>query len=144
MPRRCKSCEWFEMDSNDEAGKWGLCHRNPPDHQYCWPGVKPMDFCGEHKALPAKKSTEEKEVDMNIKLVVKHYQDTFKEIFDHRPVITAADTKAVKKLLSDIGLENTKWCVTKFLEEPPPWNREHNVYDLRSVIYAANKIMARR
>ncbi len=62
----------------------------------------------------------------------------------HEPVTEwAKDTKTFKRLLATMALEDAQQVVTDFLESPPRWYAERNLYEPENILQAANQLLAR-
>jgi len=88
---------------------------------------------------PAPKKTSAK------RALVTHYRDEFERVRGTKPVISwGKDTKVLAQLLSDRSLDEAKWIVTSFLEEPPDWYKARDMVSTTNLVSAANQVLARK
>lgn len=102
-------------------------------------GSSPDSISLSNSAPRRKKTT-----DPNIKLLVDFYFGRFKAKFKAPPPITGKDAKTCQRLLASRSLDEAKWLITEFLDVPPQFYADKNLYGLEYVLRAAPTLLARR
>lgn len=138
---QCNKCRHWSPEFEDAPR--GFCRRWAPHSNLRWVLTYQTDGCGEFATFPKKKSEEDSELNTMTKDLIAFYCEEFEGIYGKKPNILGKDTGCAKLLVKQHGYDRARWIVGSFLEDPPSYNADHLMLDLRYIPQAANKIIAR-
>lgn len=137
--KSCSTCIFYHDYSS--GGK--ECRRYPPSIPSAFPGadpvhpgVEPNDWCGEFKSEQTKRKKKEPSPSVGkepMNRLIREYLGNFNSIYGITPVLNAADRVAAKRMIQDLGIDDSIIIVKKFLKNPPRWNRENKTMALRFI-----------
>jgi len=136
---KCSKCIYYDEFSPEKEG-W--CRRYPPGKTAAWPPTSANDWCGEGK--PHKVPRKSTPKNPAIKEVIDFYHTKFVGTFGAAPVINGAkDGDALKRYFEDHSADDAKRLIVAFLEDPPQFYQEKNLYGLSQILSAHNQMIAK-